>query len=321
MRRRAAAAIALLALLAAGTWIWQEYVGWRVTAAVHALRRVPPARIGLCRCRPDSTIELRRDGLRLSADLYGIGAEPRPPVLLLHGLTPYGNDLPVYHVLASRLADAGYVVLAVDFAGYGDSDDPFESGSAEAFDSRRDVQAALAALDSLPAAAGPVMLVGHSMGAIEAMEVGVGDPRVGAVVVIGPPRRTADVLATPEGREYHWQRFVRTHDSVYHHPLANWFTREQFLDMKALRDIERFRDDWARDGHVPLVMIDGGRESSADREYLARYAARVHPPSRYVTIADADHYLNTGRIGRILYYDRAALGALVREISALPAAR
>lgn len=319
IRRRATTVAALAVLLVAGAWGWREYLGWRVSAAVHALRRVPPRRLGICRCAPDSTIQFRRDGLRLVADLYGVGPSPRPPVLLLHGLTPYGKDLPLYHVLARRLADAGFLVLAMDFAGYGESDDPYTVGIPEALDARRDVRAAVAVLDSLPASAGLVTLLGHSMGAVEAMSVGLGDPRVGAVVALGPPRRTAEVLATPEGRDYHWNRIRRTYDSVYHHPLPKWFTREQFLNLKALRDIERYRDEWAREEHVPLLLVDGSRESSADREYLARYAAGVRPPARYVTIPDADHYLNSGRIGELFYYDRAAVGELVDEIRRLAA--
>lgn len=320
-RRRATVLAALVLIALAGVWAWREHVGWRVHAAAHALRRVPAGRLRVCRCRPDTSIQLTRDGLQLSADLYGRGAGRRPPILLLHGLTPHGNDLPLQRVLARRLADAGFLVLALDFAGYGDSDDPYALGTEEALDGRRDVRAALDAIELLPDAAGPVTLVGHSMGAIEAMAVGLSDRRVGAVVAFGPPRRTAEILATEAGRTYHWDRIRRTYDSVYHRPMPAWLTRERFLALKARRDIEAYAGDWAADGHVPLLLVDGARERAEDREYLRGYAARVGPPSRYVTLDDADHYLNSGRIGEVVYYDRAAVAALVGEIREWAAGR
>ena len=320
MRRSATAVAALLLALVASLWIWREYAAWRVAAAARALRQVPVDRLAVCRCQPDSTLHLYRDGLHLTADVYGLGGdEPRHPVLLLHGLTPYGSDLPVYHALATALARAGYLVVALDFAGFGDSDDPYRLGSEQALDAERDVRAALAAIETLPVASGPVTLIGHSMGAIEAMGVGLADPRVGAVVTIGPPRRTAEILAREEGRSYHWDRIRRTYDSVYHRPMPAWFTRERFLALKSRRDIERYREAWAREGHVPLLIIDGELESAADRAYLRQYAARVRPPLRHVTVRDADHDLNTGRIGELLYYDRAAVETVVREIRALEA--
>ena len=314
IRGRAGVVALAVALLLAGVVVWNRYAAWRLTATIHALRRVPASRIAFCRCVPDSAVRLTRDGLSLAADVYGVGAGPRPPVLLLHGLTPVGNDLPLYRVLASRLADAGFLVLALDFAGYGDSDDPYALGTEAALDGVRDVRVALDFIERLSATSGPVTLLGHSMGAVEAMAVGLADRRVGSVVALGPPRRTADVLETEEGRRYHWDRIRRTYDSVYHRPMPTWFTRERFLALKARRDIEAFQVEWAEPGHVPLLLADGEREPAADREYLRSYAARVGPPARYVTIHDADHYLNSGRIGSVMYYDRAAVAALVTEL-------
>jgi pimeloyl-ACP methyl ester carboxylesterase len=225
----------------------------------------------------------------------------------------------VYRVLARELADAGFLVMTLDFAGFGASDDPYRLGREEALDSRADVLAALAALHALAGERNDVVLVGHSMGAIEAMAVGLDDPRVSLVVAIGPPRRTAEILATEEGREYHWARIRGTYDSVYHRPMPAWFTRERFLALKQQRDIETFLPRWMLPGHVPLLLIDGSREPEADLRYLRDYSARVVPPGAHVTIEDADHYLNTGTIGDWLYYDRRAVREVVELVSGAPA--
>lgn len=313
--RRAAlvAGAAVFAVLA--VWVWREHVAWRLAPLSAALHRVSPLRMGLCRCAPDSVLTIHRDdGLGLAASVYGVGGA-RGAVLLLHGLTPYGRDLPVYRVLARALADAGFVAMTLDFAGFGESDDPYVLGSEEALDNTRDVQAALGALAAIAGVDGGIVLVGHSRGAIEAMAVGLNDPRIDLVVAIGPPRRTAEILATDQGREYHWDRLRRTYDSVYHRPLPEWLTRDRFLELKAERDIERFLPRWMMPDHVPLLLVDGDREPDEDREYLSRYASQVVPPKRYVTVERADHYLNTGWLWGWIYFDRRALEAVVQTVA------
>lgn len=283
--------------------------------------RLPLASVGFCRCAPDSTLTLRRaDGLRLAASLYGLprgastaagvaSAPPRPGLLLLHGLTPLGRNLPVYRVLAHALAERGFVVMTVDFAGFGESDDPYRLHSLAALDAREDVRVALRALRANPAVSrAPITLIGHSMGAIEAMEVGASDPAVGRVVAFGPPRRTAAILATEKGRSYHWDRIRRTYDSVYHRPLPAWYTRETFLSLKAGRDIEKLLPVWRAPGHRPLLLLDCGEEAAADRAYLAAYHQRLGAPAGdYVTVPATNHYLGSSHHLGLELYDRAAV--------------
>ena len=75
---------------------------------------------------PDRKVEIHRSGtLRLVGREYEPDEELKATVLLLHGNTPRGSDLAFYRVLGRRLADLGYLVVAPDFSGFGESADPF----------------------------------------------------------------------------------------------------------------------------------------------------------------------------------------------------
>jgi predicted acyl esterase len=77
--------------------------------------------LGACLCGAAQEVTVvRDDGLKLAASVYTEGAaERRPAIVLLHGNTHRGRRLPLYKVLASRLAERGYVVLTLDRAGFG----------------------------------------------------------------------------------------------------------------------------------------------------------------------------------------------------------
>ncbi|MGB5661023.1 MAG: hypothetical protein WBO54_16230, partial [Thermoanaerobaculia bacterium] len=109
---------------------------------------------------PDRMTEIRRSGgLRLVAREYHPAASPRATILLLHGNTPRGSDLAFYRVLGRRLADAGYLVLAPDFAGFGESGDPFSIPYEGDFSADFDVQAWLEYLSSDPRMSGKALYV------------------------------------------------------------------------------------------------------------------------------------------------------------------
>lgn len=69
--------------------------------------------LGACLCGAAQEVTVvRDDGLKLAASVYTEdAAERRPAIVLLHGNTHRGRRLPLYKVLASRLAERGYVVL------------------------------------------------------------------------------------------------------------------------------------------------------------------------------------------------------------------
>ncbi len=109
----------------------------------------------------------------------------RAAVVLLHG---YGEHLGLYDALASRLAAAGHAVHALDSIGHGRSDG--ERGRIDSWDDCvRDARTLVGiAEDSHPGA--PVVVIGHSGGAVTTYLLTVRHPDVAAGVVLsGGPLR------------------------------------------------------------------------------------------------------------------------------------
>ena len=71
----------------------------------------------------------RPDGLAISGRLYQHVSQGlvRGNILLLHGNYPQGQMFPLYPLMAEALAERGFRVLTIDFAGFGQSADPFAS--------------------------------------------------------------------------------------------------------------------------------------------------------------------------------------------------
>src|SRR5579871_4407004 len=104
------------------------------------------------------TFELERDGMRLAGDRFGDGGD-RGTVLLLHG---GGQTRHSWARTAQRLAGHGYLAVAFDARGHGDSSwAPDGDYSLDAF-----VGDLLAVAAAFP---GPPALVGASLGGITAL--------------------------------------------------------------------------------------------------------------------------------------------------------
>jgi len=116
-------------------------------------------------------------------------APGRPTVVFIHGAL---NDHSVWTLLARWFAHHGHAVLAVDLPGHGRSDGPVPD-SVEAMADRL-----LALLDA--AGAGEARLVGHSMGALIALEMAARAPaRTTALALLGmayPMKVSPALLAT-----------------------------------------------------------------------------------------------------------------------------
>src|ERR1039458_3725544 len=108
-------------------------------------------------------------------------ADQRPPaVVLIHG---FMADRKLMSVLARRLAENGYAVLAIDVNGHGENSNPFGGGVGDAGSLREDVKQAVDYLRSSPFVDGSrIVVMGHSMGAGAALAYRPPDPDLNAAV-------------------------------------------------------------------------------------------------------------------------------------------
>jgi pimeloyl-ACP methyl ester carboxylesterase len=263
---------------------------------------------------------LRGDQLRLVASEYDPADEPRAVILLLHGNTPLGRKLALYRVLAHRLAELGYFVLAPDFAGFGESGDPFSIPYEGGFSADLDVQAWLDYLASDPRShRKSLFVIAHSAGASSGLPIGLGDPRVAGIIAIGPSRNVIEHFEDPKQVDYWWRRTRSTYRQVYGRELPDWYTRERWLSeavgegsgagMK--RPMEQYLPMLQEEGHHPVLLVDGERELEEDKTYLEAYYEAMAEPKDYQTLARSDHYSNIGELGPLVVYDRQVVDATV----------
>jgi pimeloyl-ACP methyl ester carboxylesterase len=274
-------------------------------------KRVPFSRLAGCRCLPDEDLYLQRpDGVELAASLYRPAvAAGRPWIVLVHGATPRGRRLGVYRALGTGLARRGFPVLTLDQSGYGESGDPFVSGSGAGLDRRLDV---LAAIRHVQAAGGAdVILIGHSAGSPPVLRAAIEDDAVRGVVAIGPPRRVRERLADPDDRAFFWRRTRNIHRRNTGTELPAWFTEERWLELALGDAMEEVAPYFAGPDHKPLLLIDGERESEEDRDYLRRFVEGTGGAVQYDTVAESNHYCNAKEFagGRWVLYDKQVVRA------------
>jgi len=167
------------------------------------------------------------EGVKLAGDVYAPDdlrpGERRAGIVLCHGYTGV-KDLYLPDN-ARVLNDAGYVAMAFDYKGWGDSEGP--RSRLAPWSRVADVQAALTYLGALPEVdPGRLGIYGTSYGGATVVWVAAIDPRV---------RCTVSVVGIGHGRR--WMRSVRRPDE--------WF------DLLARAETDRVKR--ARDGQSELV--------------------------------------------------------------------
>ena len=209
-------------------------------------------------------ISFSSQGLQIVADLYETGTHG-PCIVLLHGSHELGRKQAIVLALAENFQKLGYTVLALDFRGFNDSEDPPTVASLKDLDFAQDV---ISAFDYLASHASvdlsKIYIVGHSFGAGVALEVMQRDGRAAKLVLIGPPRRVQQKILDPSAatRDYLLTRFVR------HMRLATIPPAALCEESIRKRDISTYLDDLNAHPHIPILLIDGSEEEAADRLFL-----------------------------------------------------
>lgn len=226
-------------------------------------------------------------GLTLKGSLFlPKGTPPFPGIVMTHGGTPEGRQLPLYKVLSTKLVRQGYGVLSFDFRGYGESEDPKKIDSPEDLDFVEDVRQAvslLAAFNKIDASR--IFLAGHSFGAGVVIPAGIEDPRVKGIIAIAPGRRGNELFWSENAPNKHYPRERLSQDMEL--PQIHYLSVEfvnPILQHVTIDTVLNYPE------HPPILLIDGAQEDARDLAFLRRIYQEMTPPKTYVTIPRAGHY-------------------------------
>ena len=139
------------------------------------------------------------DGTPLSAMLYETGLQPAPAVVLVHMLTRSHAD---WASFAEQLQQAGFVVLALDLRGHGDSGGRYDPAG-DLGVMQQDVQAAVTLLQARSdVSRGRIGIAGASIGANLAVLVAAADPSVRSLALLSPGLEYRGVKCEAAMRKY-----------------------------------------------------------------------------------------------------------------------
>jgi dienelactone hydrolase len=289
--------------------------GYAFRAPLLRLAGRQSAKVGWLRRRVQtSEVRFPSGRLQIAGTLYSPSTPfgTSPALVIGHGGTPKGRRLALYTVAARKLAERGYVVLAIDFRGFGDSEKPTRFQTASDLDFVQDVTAAVDFLSTLRRVdTSRIGVLGHSFGAGVAVLAAIRDRRISRAVSLSPGRNTARRFFGPGAIAPKYPSRRMSHDMEISPPIPREVFDPHLKDYVA----EAILDYPA---HPPVLLVDGAREEEEDLAFLKDVAARATEPKGYVTIPGADHYFGTGQrqLGTLpaVPYDAPVMNSLVDAV-------
>lgn len=224
-------------------------------------------------------------GVNIVAGVYRPTSSGRAAAIVLqHGSYPWGRKAGLIRLLATRLAENGFYVIAPDARGFGETTDPEQINRPEAWRTAGDLSRVvdyLIATDEIDP--DNIFVLGHSMGANHTLEGGLADSRVKALVLVGPGRYTQqqDILV-PE-----WVRARFSSDRRLEHSISIDVARFAY-SLGNLRLLAK--SQLAEPNHKPILLIDGEKEGEAKLAYVADIVGMLRGPVEYRTLAGTGHY-------------------------------
>lgn len=234
-----------------------------------------------------------RDGTRIAYERFGNG----PPLVLVHGgISDHTYWNPVRATLAER-----FTVYAVERRGRG------HSGDSDDYAIEREYEDVAAIVDSI---GGPLTLLGHSYGAIVALEAALLTANVGTLLLYEPPL-VPDGFEFPPGFVEALERMLAAgdRDGVIARMMTDvvGITAPELAELRLspswpalvgtahtlpreLRSVQRYRfsPDRFRRLNLPTVLLEG--EASPDELRLGvRLLSKVLPNSHLVTMPRVGH--------------------------------
>jgi pimeloyl-ACP methyl ester carboxylesterase len=201
------------------------------------------------------------------------GRPDRAAVVVGHGV---GDSIESFTDLAARLHGRGHTVLLVDFRGHGGSDPAYTTlGGRE----REDLRAAAQSLRDRGLAAGGLVFMGFSMGAVAALRAAVDEPDVRAVVVEAPYDTYRGTVIHHAWLLYKMPRWVPVIPIAV--ALAGWRAGFDPDEVDAVAAAGRLR--------APLLAIVDGDDPRMPEEVVRR-VLDAHPgPKRLWVAPGAGH--------------------------------
>lgn len=204
--------------------------------------------------------------------------------LLFHGADPGGSRQPTACGIRRALRDRGFDVLALDHPGYGSSAAPDSAAPIEEWDPLRAVDAALRSVAEEDRARRP-LVVGHSMGAVDATRLMARAPELRGVVLVGAALSPSDTFS-----EYWFGRFHEDRGLRYR------LSREKYQ-----RIADRYYDAGSAlsalaPGHPSVSFVEVEHEHGDLLEGRREFFDRLPGGKARVRLGGATHYLNTFRI-------------------------
>lgn len=255
---------------------------------------------------PASVFEVRLPGGPRFPGRVWPAESPRALISVIHGL---GEHVGRYAALASDLAQAGYTVAGVDLPGHGESPGP--RGDVPSWMLLREqlVPATFTAAHGLPGQPEnpPVVLLGHSLGGVLALDYALAHPqRLVAAVASGPGLRsamppwwklalanvarvTAPSAGFPHGldesgisRDPEVMR-LRDEDPLVHDRISpRLYFELSEAQQRVLRDARRLQ--------IPVLLLQGAADRVVDPRGAAEFHAAAPPGlSKLVTYPEAYH--------------------------------
>lgn len=244
-----AAAVPFAVLPAGGSWL-----------LLHGARRiaVPEAPAGCAVTRFTGA------GAILAGWRCNTSQARRGALIYLHGISDNRRGA---RGLVDRFTARGFDVVAYDSRAQGESTgDACTYGFYEKQDLRR-------VIDTLPP--GPVVLLGHSLGAAVALQEAATDPRV-VTVIAAEPFSDLRTIATDRAPLFFTPLIIRLGLA-----LAEWQAGFRVDDVSAVNAAARLT--------IPVLLIHGDSDSQTRPEHSRRIESALGGPKRLVLVRGAGH--------------------------------
>ena len=201
---------------------------------------------------------------------------PVGTVLILHGLSG-SSEWTAPH--AACLANAGFRCILIDLRGHGES-----TGGTISFGKYEsaDIREALVRLRAAGTLAGPVILMGCSLGGSVAIMAATGPTPVAAVIAIAPFAHVGDVAPHFAHRFAGWLTWL----------VTDGLTRNTIAAMGRQGDFDPLADSplaWASRVHVPVLLIHGEDDDLVPAEQSAQLAKALGGDVTRVVISGQEH--------------------------------